>query len=164
MTGLAVDLFGLDGVICAAAFIVGGIHLESLSHLSSFFAGLVFLTGNFGDLTHLDVSGRLGVPDGHCHELVDGVVVGVDVVAGNLQFGLLELLGVVVVELFLGFRMTLLGQLNLRPAGILARYFGGFDSGAGPVELVGGSGPFCGLGAVGVVVLSWSEERLYSLL
>ena len=115
MTGF-VDLFGLDLDGVAAVFILaGGFHLESLSH-----AGFA---GDFGGFIHFEVSGGLDEPDGHCHD--DGVVVGAGVVAGNLQFGLLEEFGVgVVVELFLGFRVTLLGQLNLRPAGILARYFG----------------------------------------
>ena len=69
----------------------------------------------------------------------------------------------VVVELFLGFRTTLFCQLNFRPAGTLARYFGCFDSVAGPVELVGGCGPFRGLAAVGVGVLR-SEELLWATL
>ena len=114
MTGLAVDLFGLDGVICAAAFIVGGIHLESLSHLSLFLAaGFAGLgedgLGDVGALIHLDVSGDLDCPDGHCHELVDsGVVVGV---------------GAVVV-IFLGFKTTLFGHDNFKLVGIFALYFG----------------------------------------
>ena len=126
MTGF-VDLFGLDlDGVAVALILAGGFHLESLSHDS--------FAGDFGGFIHLEVSGVVGV-------------------AGNLQFGLLELLGVVV-ELFLGFRTTLFGQLNFRPAGTLARY-----SGAGPVEFVGGCGPFCGLVAVGVGVLR-SEEFL----
>ena len=86
--------------------------MESLSHD-------VFV-GDFGDLIHLEVSGGLDVPDGHCHA-DDGVEVGVEVAAVvDLQFGSLDDLGAGVV--FLGFNATLLGQLSvtLSPAGILA--------------------------------------------
>ena len=96
---MAVDLFDLElaGVIVAAAVVFGGLHLESWSHLSFLLAGFTDLgdVGAFGGLIHLEVSGDLDGPDGHCHELVDsGVVVGV---------------GVVVV-IFLGFKTTLFGQ------------------------------------------------------
>ena len=149
MTGF-VDLFGLDlDGVAAALILAGGFHLESLSHEG--------FAGDFGVFIQLEVSLGLGEPDGHCHDDGGAGVVGV---AGNLQFGLLELLGVVV-ELFLGFRITLFGQLNFKPAGTLARYFGCFISGAGPVEFVGGS--FRGLAAVGVGVLR-SEEFLGATL
>ena len=83
--------------------------MESLSHD-------VFV-GDFGDLIHLEVSGGLDVPDGHCHA-DDGVVgVGAGVVAGNLQFGFDEF-GVDI----LGFTTTLLGQDKF--GGLLALYFG----------------------------------------
>ena len=107
---MAVDLFDLElaGVIVAAAVVFGGIHLESLSHLLLFLAALADLgedgLGDFGDCTHLDVSGVLDDSDGHCHELVDG-----DVGAG------------VVVVIFLGFKTTLLGQLNFKFGGLFAR-------------------------------------------
>ena len=68
--------------------------------------------GAFGDLIHLEVSGDLDGPDGHCHELVGGVGVVAAVVG--------------VVIFLLGIMITLLGQLNFKPAGILARYFGAF--------------------------------------
>ena len=71
-----VDLLGLElaGVVVVAVF--GGIHLESLSHLLLFLAALADLgeDGAFGDLIHLDVSGDLDGPDGHCHELAVVVV------------------------------------------------------------------------------------------
>ena len=94
--------------------------MESLSHLSFFLVVLAVLgvdgLGAFGDFTHLEVSGDLDGPDGHCHELVDGVVVvgpvGLGAGAGAV--------GVV----FLGFKMTLLGQLSFKFAGIFALYFG----------------------------------------
>ena len=54
------------------------------------------------------MSGALEGPDGHCHD-EDCVGVGVGVGAG------------VVLR---GFNTTLLGQLNLRPTGILDLYFG----------------------------------------
>ena len=64
-------------VVVVAVF--GGIHLESLSHPLLFLAALADLgedgLGDFGDCTHLDVSGVLDDSDGHCHELVDGGVV-----------------------------------------------------------------------------------------
>ena len=66
-----VDLLDLElaGVIRAAD--LGGIHLESWSHLSFFLVGLADL-GDLGDLIHLEVSGGgLFDPDGHCHD--DGV-------------------------------------------------------------------------------------------
>ena len=166
MTGF-VDLFGLDfDGVAAALILAGGFHLESLSHEG--------FGEDFGVFIQLEVSLGLGEPDGHCHDDggagVVGVagnlqfglleLLGVAVVVGNLQFGLLELLGVVV-ELFLGFRITLFGQLNFKPAGTLARYLGCFISGAGPVEFVGGS--FRGLAAVGVGVLR-SEEFLGATL
>ena len=56
-----VDLLDLElaGVVAAAD--LGGIHLESRSHLSSFLAGLAALGdvgfGGFGSFIHLDVSG-----------------------------------------------------------------------------------------------------------
>ena len=108
-----VDLLGLElaGVVVVAVF--GGIHLESLSHLLLFLAALADLgeDGAFGDLIHLDVSGDLDGPDGHCHELVDsGVVVGVGVGA--------------VVVIFLGFKTTLFGHDNFKLVGIFALYFG----------------------------------------
>ena len=74
----------MAGVIGAVDF--GGIHLESLSHLSFFLAGLV---GDFGGLIHLDVSVVLGESDGHCHD--DG---GGGGGAGTLQFGSFADLGV----------------------------------------------------------------------
>ena len=152
MTGF-VDLFGLDlNGVAAALILAGGFHLESLSNEG--------FTGDFGGFIHLEVSGGLSEPDGHCHDGGGAGGAGVVGVAGNLQFGLLELLGVVV-ELFLGFRITLFGQLNFKPAGTLARYFGCFISGAGPVEFVGGS--FRGPAAVGVGVLR-SEEFLGATL
>ena len=123
--------------------------MESLSHEG--------LAGDFGGFIHLEVSGGVDEPDGHCHD--DVVVVGAGVVAGNLQFGLLEEFGVGVDVEVLGFNATLFGQLNFRPAGILALYLGGFNSGAGSVELVaadelvGGCGPFLGLGGVDVAVV-----------
>ena len=151
MTGF-VDLFGLDfDGVAAALILAGGFHLESLSHEG--------FAGDFGVFIQLEVSLGLGEPDGHCHDDGGAGVVGV---TGNLQFGLLELLGVVV-ELFLGFRITLFGQLNFKPAGTLARYLGCFISGAGPVELAGGCGSFRGLAAVGVGVLR-SEEFLGATL
>ena len=91
------DLFGLELAVFVVVAVFGGTHLESLSHLSFLLAGLTDLgdVGAFGGLIHLEVSGDLDGPDGHCHELVDsGVVVGV---------------GVVVV-IFLGFKTTLFGQ------------------------------------------------------
>ena len=117
--------------------------MESLSH-----AGFA---GDFGGFIHFEVSGGLDEPDGHCHALVDGVVVGagvvavvgVDVVVGDLQFGLLELLGVVV-EFFLGFSATFLGQLNFNPVGILALYLGGVDV-AGVVGVLRSEGLFATL-------------------
>ena len=107
-TRLVVDLFGLAGVTCAAAFILGGTHLESLSQ-----AVLV------GDFIHLEVSGAgFSDPDGHCHELADGGVAGpVGLGAGVVAAGVV----------FLGFTMTLLGQLNLRPVGIFDLYLGADD-------------------------------------
>ena len=89
--------------------VLGGIHLESLSHLSSFFlaAGLVDLGDDFGDLIHVEVSGDLDGPDGHCHD-DGGVGTGVGVVA-------------VVVIFLLGFMTTLLGQLNFKFGGLFAR-------------------------------------------
>ena len=149
MTGF-VDLFGLDlDGVASALILAGGFHLESLSHEG--------FAGDFGVFIQLEVSLGLGESDGHCHDDGGAGVVGV---AGNLQFGLPEPLGVVL-ELFLGFRITLFGQLNFKPAGTLARYFGCFISGAGPVEFVGGS--FRGLAAVGVGVLR-SEEFLGATL
>ena len=72
--------------------------MESLSHLSFLLAGLTDLGDDFGDLIHVEVSGDLDGPDGHCHELVGGAaaVVGVGVV--------------VVVVIFLGLTTTLFGQ------------------------------------------------------
>ena len=94
--------------------VLGGVHLESLSHLLLFLAALANLgeNGAFGDLIHLEVSGDLDGPDGHCHELVDGVVV----------VGLVGLGAGVVVVIFLGFKTTLLGQDKF--GGLLALYFG----------------------------------------
>ena len=57
------------------------------------------------------MSGDLDVSDGHCHELVDGGVVVVGVVAA-----------VVGVVIFLGFTTTLFGQDKF--GGLLALYFG----------------------------------------
>ena len=112
MTCFAVDLFDLElaGVIVAAAVVFGGIHLESLSHLSSLLAGLAGLGDDFGDLIHVEVSGDVDGPDGHCHEVV-GVGAGGDI-------------GVVAVEvvIFLGFTTTLLGQDKF--GGLFALYFG----------------------------------------
>ena len=109
------DLLGLElaGVIPAAVVIFGGIHLESLSHLSFFLAaGFADLGedgfGALGDFTHFDVSVDVNGPDGHCHELVDGAAAVVGV-------------GVVVV-IFLGFTTTLFGQDKF--GGLLALYFG----------------------------------------
>ena len=130
--------------------------MESLSHEG--------LAGDLGGFIHLEVSGGMGEPDGHCHD--DVVVVGAGVVAGNLQFGLLEEFGVGVDVEVLGFNAILFGQLNFRPAGILALYLGGFNSGAGPVELVaadelvGGCGPFLGLGDVELLL----SEGLFATL
>ena len=106
MTSLAVDLLDLElaGVICAAVVIFGGIHFESLSHLLLFLAaGLADLGvdvgfGDFGAFTHLDVSGVLDGPDGHCHDVdvVGPVGLGVGVGAAGV--------------IFLGFTTTLFGQ------------------------------------------------------
>ena len=89
--------------------------------------------GGFGSFIHLDVSGDF-CWDGHCHD--DG---GGGGGAGILQFcSFADLgVGVGVVELFLGFRITLLGQLSFKFGGLFDLYFGVVDSGAGPVELVG---------------------------
>ena len=113
------DLFGLElaGVTSVVAFNFGGTHLESLSHLSFLLAGLADLgegglgdvgdVGDVGALIHVEVSGDVDGPDGHCHELVGGVGVVAAVV------------GVVI---FLGFTTTLFGQDKF--GGLLARYFG----------------------------------------
>ena len=65
--------------------------------------------GAFGDLIHLEVSGDLDGPDGHCHELAGG---GVGAGAGVVA---------VVVIFLLGFMTTLLGQLNFKFGGLFAR-------------------------------------------
>ena len=116
---MTVDLFDLELVGVVVAFNFGGTHLESLSHLSFLLAALADLGEDgleaLGDFIHLEVSGDLDGSDGHCHELVDSgaaVVVGVGVEAG---------VGVVLV-IFLGFTVTLLGQDKF--GGLLARYFG----------------------------------------
>ena len=113
------DLLDLElaGVILVAVF--GGIHLESLSHLLLFLAaGLADLgedgLGDFGVLIHLVVSGDLDGPDGHCHELAGGVVVG--------PVGLGAGAGAVVVIFLLGFMTTLLGHDKF--GGLLDLYFG----------------------------------------
>ena len=122
------DLFGLElvGVIGAADF--GGIHLESLSHLSSFLAGLAALAGATGDVgcfggfIHLEVSVDVDVSDGHCHD--DG---GGGGGAGTLQFDSLDDLGVgvgVVAAGLRGFKATLFGQLSFKFGGRLDLYFG----------------------------------------
>ena len=106
---MAVDLLALElvGVIVAVAFNFGGIHFESLSHLSFLLAGLADLGDvGLGGFTHLDVSGVLDGSDGHCHELVGGGVA----------------VGVVVVIFFLGFMTTLLGQDKF--GGLFALYLG----------------------------------------
>ena len=130
---MAVDLFDLElaGVIVVA--VLGGVHLESLSHLLLFLAALANLgeNGAFGDLIHLEVSGDLDGPDGHCHELVDGVVV-----VGPVGFGAGAGAGVVVVAL-LGLTITLFGQDKF--GGLFALY----------------------LGAVVVGVLSFCSEELF---
>ena len=123
--------------------VFGGIHLESLSHLLLFLAALADLVevgfGDFGDLTHLEVSGDLDGPDGHCHELVDGVVV-----VGPVGFGAGAGAGVVVVAL-LGLTITLFGQDKF--GGLFALYLG---------AVVVGVLSFCSeelVAAVGVVVV-----------
>ena len=100
--------------------VLGGVHLESLSHLLLFLAALANLgeNGAFGDLIHLEVSGDLDGPDGHCHELVDGVVV----------VGLVGLGAGVAVVIFLGFKTTLLGQDKF--GGLFALYLGAVVVGA----------------------------------
>ena len=131
MTGLAVDLLdlGLAGVLSVVAFNFGGIHLESLSHLLLFLAALADLgedgLGDFGDFTHLEVSGRgWDGPDGHCHDadvvVVGPVGLGVGVGAG-VEVGVVGVVAVVVISL-LGFMTTLLGQDKF--GGLLALYFG----------------------------------------
>ena len=87
--------------------------------------------GAFGDLTHLEVSGDLDGPDGHCHELVGGVGVVAAVVG--------------VVIFLLGFRTTLFGQDKF--GGLFALYLG---------AVVVGVLPFCSeelVAAVGLVVV-----------
>ena len=62
------DLFGLELAVFVVVAVFGGIHLESLSHL--FLAALADLgddgLGDFGDLIHVEVSGDVDGPDGHC--------------------------------------------------------------------------------------------------
>ena len=78
--------------------------------------------GAFGDVIHLEVSGDLDGPDGHCHELVDGVVVVGPVGLGAGAVGVGVVAAVVGVVIFLGFTTTLFGQDKF--GGLLARYFG----------------------------------------
>ena len=118
------DLLGLVLAGVAAAADLGGTHLESLSHLSFFFAGLA---DDFVGFIHLDASGVLDWLDGHCHDEGGG-----GAGAGILQFVSLEDLGVgvgvgvavVVVGLFLGFRTTLLGHDSFKFGGLFDLYFG----------------------------------------
>ena len=100
------DLFDLAGASWLVAFILGGTHLESLSHLSFVLAGLAALAG--GDLGAV-VAGDLPLGFAELsHILFAGVGVGCGAV------------GVI----FLGFMMMLLGQLSFRPAGIFDLYLG----------------------------------------
>ena len=116
---MAVDLFDLElaGVIVAAAVVFGGIHLESLSHLSFFFADLA----DFGDLIHWEVFGDVDGPDGHCHDSVVVVVGPVGLGVGVVGVGVVGV-GVVGVVVFLAFKTTLFGQDKF--GGLLALYFG----------------------------------------
>ena len=115
------DLFGLELAVVVVVAVFGGIHLESLSHLLLFLAALADLGEDglgdfgdaFGDLIHVEVSGDLDGPDGHCHD-VDGVAV-----VGPVGLGA-GVVAVVVIFL-LGFMTTLLGQDKF--GGLLARYF-----------------------------------------
>ena len=114
----------LAEVVGAVSFSFGGIHFESLSHLSSFLVGLAALgdVGAFGGFIHLDMSVDVDASDGHCHDAGGG-----GGGAGTRQFCSLADLGVgvrVAVVDFLGFNTTLLGQDNLSPAGILDLYLG----------------------------------------
>ena len=78
--------------------------------------------GDVGGFIHLEVFGAFDGSDGHCHDEGGG-----GGGAGILQFVSLEDLGVGVgvVGLFLGFKITLLGQL--RSGGLLDLYFGDGD-------------------------------------
>ena len=147
---MAVDLFDLElaGVIVAAAVVFGGIHLESLSHLLLFLAALADLgddgLGDFGDFTHLEVSGDSDGPDGHCHEVV-GVGAGGDVGVAADE----------VVIFLLGFMTTLLGQDKF--GGFFALYFGvaGNSVVAGDLDLLSkvtvGPGPSYGSSEAGLL-------------
>ena len=77
--------------------------------------------GDFGGFIHLDMSVDVDVSDGHCHDEGGG-----GGGAGILQFVSFDDLGVVVgvVGLFLGFRITLLGQLSFKFGGLFDLYFG----------------------------------------
>ena len=78
--------------------------------------------GAFGDVIHLEVSGDLDGPDGHCHELVDGVVVVGPVGLGAGAVGVGVVAAVVGVVIFLGFTTTLFGQDKF--GGLFALYLG----------------------------------------
>jgi hypothetical protein len=98
---LVVDLFDLAGASWLVAFILGGTHLESLSHLSFVLAGLAALAG--GDLGAVGSAGDLQLGfEALSHELFAGV-------------------GIVIL---LGFRTTLFGHESFSLAGIFALYFG----------------------------------------
>ena len=113
------DLLALGSLVAgrAACFIFGGTHFESLSQVG--------LVGDFGGLIHLEVFGALDGSDGHCHDEGGG-----GGGAGALQFcsfadlGVGVGVGVVVVGLFLGFKITLLGQLSFKFGGLFDLYFG----------------------------------------
>ena len=79
--------------------------------------------GDVEGFIHLEVFGALDGSDGHCHD--DG---GGGGGAGVLQFDSLEDLGVsvgvAIAGLLLGFKTTLLGQLNFKFGGLFDLYFG----------------------------------------
>ena len=81
--------------------------------------------GDFGGFIHLDMFADVDVSDGHCHDEGGG-----GGGAGALQFcsfadlGVGVGVGVVVVGLFLGFKITLLGQLSFKLGGLFDLYFG----------------------------------------
>ena len=112
------DLLALGSLVAgrAACFIFGGTHFESVSQVG--------LVGDFGGLIHLEVFGALDGSDGHCHDEGGG-----GGGAGVLQFGSFADLGagvgvgVAAVD-FLGFKATLLGQLNFKFGGLFDLYFG----------------------------------------
>ena len=80
-------------------------------------AGLV----DFGALIHLDVSGDVDGPDGHCHDVAAVVVGPVGLGVGVVGVGGVGV-GVVGVVVFLAFKTTLFGQDKF--GGLLALYFG----------------------------------------